>query len=170
MTKEKKVRKSDAYTYNIDQWLREMHAYSRQCSNTRSRQWRIFGVSIIDMLYDHRLTRLCIYPQNAASVRADQPIPSQAGVYYFEVEVVSRGQKGYIGIGFSTRSVELARMPGERRICYVKYRETLPTKGLCVTKKVGMPNHMDTTATTARHSHPVARDSHMALNLGAGMS
>ena len=54
-----------------------------------------------------------VFMQDAASVRADHPIPAQAGVYYFEVEVISRGQKGYIGIGFSTRSVHLARLPGE---------------------------------------------------------
>ena len=50
--------------------------------------------------------------QDAASVRADQPIPPQAGVYYFEVTVISRGQKGYIGVGFSTRNVDLERLPG----------------------------------------------------------
>jgi hypothetical protein len=51
--------------------------------------------------------------KDAAAVRADQPIPSQAGVYYYEVEVISKGQKGYIGIGFSTRGVDLERLPGK---------------------------------------------------------
>lgn len=54
---------------------------------------------------------LCL--QDAAAVRADVPIPHQAGVYYYEVEVISRGQKGYIGIGFSTKNVSLERLPGE---------------------------------------------------------
>lgn len=52
--------------------------------------------------------------QDAAAVRADHPIPPQAGVYYFEVQVISNGQKGYIGIGFSSRAVDLERLPGER--------------------------------------------------------
>jgi len=51
--------------------------------------------------------------QNAASVRADAPIPPQTGVYYYEVEIISRGQKGYIGIGFTTRAVNLERLPGQ---------------------------------------------------------
>lgn len=37
---------------------------------------------------------------------------SQAGIYYFECTVVSKGLSGYIGIGFSHRAVSLSRLPG----------------------------------------------------------
>jgi len=33
---------------------------------------------------------------DAASVRADHPIPSSCGIYYYEVSILSRGSKGYI--------------------------------------------------------------------------
>jgi hypothetical protein len=33
---------------------------------------------------------------DAASVRAEHPIPSSCGIYYYEVTIVSRGSQGYI--------------------------------------------------------------------------
>ncbi|XP_065827758.1 ran-binding protein 9-like isoform X2 [Oscarella lobularis] len=50
--------------------------------------------------------------KDAASVRANRPIPSACGIYYFEVTVVSKGRDGYIGIGLSTQGVNLNRLPG----------------------------------------------------------
>jgi hypothetical protein len=60
---------------------------------------------------------------DAASVRADHPIPSSCGIYYYEVSIVSRGAQGYlvfitiidsrfIGLGFCRASVTLDRLPG----------------------------------------------------------
>lgn len=49
---------------------------------------------------------------DAAAVKADQPIPPQCGVYYFEVTIVSKGQLGFIGLGFSSERVALTRLPG----------------------------------------------------------
>lgn len=65
----------------------------------------------------------------AASVRADCPMPRQCGIYYYEVTVVSKGKDGYaastnlgtytdahdrrmIGVGFSGPNVALSRIPG----------------------------------------------------------
>ena len=48
----------------------------------------------------------------AASVRADHPMPKEVGMYYFEVTVLSRGKEGWIGIGFSGKRVSLNRLPG----------------------------------------------------------
>lgn len=65
----------------------------------------------------------------AASVRADCPMPRQCGIYYYEVTVVSKGKDGYdspvsrkahanicisrmIGVGFSGSRVILSRIPG----------------------------------------------------------
>lgn len=59
---------------------------------------------------------------DAAAVKADHPIPPQAGVYYFEVTIVSKGQLGFIGLGFSSEKVALTRLPG--RPCFRQSRAT----------------------------------------------
>ncbi|KAF2246434.1 SPRY-domain-containing protein [Trematosphaeria pertusa] len=52
-------------------------------------------------------------PDEAASVRADYPMPRQCGIYYYEVTVVSKGKDGrMIGVGFSGPKVPLNRIPG----------------------------------------------------------
>ena len=64
--------------------------------------------------------------QDASTVRADCPMPTAsdtgnevgavagggAGLYYWEVEVVSKGREGLIGVGFCHQSVCLNRLPG----------------------------------------------------------
>ena len=35
--------------------------------------------------------------KDAASVRADYPVPADLGLYYFEVTVVNKGRDGFIG-------------------------------------------------------------------------
>ncbi|KAG9287359.1 hypothetical protein G9A89_023731 [Geosiphon pyriformis] len=49
---------------------------------------------------------------DAAAIRANYPMPPQCGLFYFEVYITSKGKDGYIGIGFCTKSVNLARLPG----------------------------------------------------------
>jgi len=49
---------------------------------------------------------------HAASCRTDRPVPLGAGVYMFEVTIVSKGRDGYIGIGFSAGGVRENRLPG----------------------------------------------------------
>lgn len=49
---------------------------------------------------------------DAASVRSNHAVPPQCGLYYFEVEIVSKGRDGYIGVGFCAQSVALNRLPG----------------------------------------------------------
>jgi Ran-binding protein 9/10 len=61
---------------------------------------------------------------DAASVRADHPIPAACGIYYYEVTILSRGNQGFvffhlcvtnsrfIGLGFCRASVTLNRLPG----------------------------------------------------------
>ena len=39
-------------------------------------------------------------------------MPPSLPVYYFEVEVVSKGREGYIGLGFCTADVNMDRLPG----------------------------------------------------------
>ena len=53
---------------------------------------------------------------DAAAVRADHPVPTtRCALYYFEIEVVSAGQSGYIGIGLCAHNVNLNRLPGWER-------------------------------------------------------
>ncbi|KAI9025698.1 hypothetical protein DFJ74DRAFT_705193 [Hyaloraphidium curvatum] len=49
---------------------------------------------------------------DAAAVRANHPVPPSCGLYYFEVDIVSKGRDGYIGIGFSHAGVSTNRLPG----------------------------------------------------------
>ncbi|KAK6726415.1 hypothetical protein RB195_004624 [Necator americanus] len=55
--------------------------------------------------------------KDAASTRADFPIPPQCGVYYFEITIV-RGLKGCMGVGICGKSVNLNRLPGWDRYSY----------------------------------------------------
>lgn len=48
----------------------------------------------------------------AATVRTNHYIPPQCGIYYFEIDIIDKGRDGYIGIGFSTQSVSVNRLPG----------------------------------------------------------
>lgn len=50
--------------------------------------------------------------QYAAAVRSNRPIPAPCGIFYFEVEILSRGKSGEIGIGFQKEEVELGKLPG----------------------------------------------------------
>lgn len=50
--------------------------------------------------------------QDAASVRSDHPMPKQCGIFYYEIEILSRGKDGYIGLGFCKANVPLNKLPG----------------------------------------------------------
>ncbi|KAJ3160238.1 hypothetical protein HDU86_001074 [Geranomyces michiganensis] len=50
--------------------------------------------------------------KHAGAVRSNYCIPPQCGLFYYEVTIISKGRDGYIGIGFSTQSVQLNRLPG----------------------------------------------------------
>ncbi|KAI9489369.1 hypothetical protein BDB00DRAFT_843484 [Zychaea mexicana] len=49
---------------------------------------------------------------HAASVRSNFPIRRQCGVYYYEIKVLSKGEDGFIGIGFCSGKNGLDRLPG----------------------------------------------------------
>ncbi|KAF6266424.1 hypothetical protein COO60DRAFT_452801 [Scenedesmus sp. NREL 46B-D3] len=48
----------------------------------------------------------------AASIFADHAVPQDVPLYYFEVTVVNKGAQGFIGVGFCSEDVNLARLPG----------------------------------------------------------
>ncbi|OJD17640.1 hypothetical protein AJ78_02290 [Emergomyces pasteurianus Ep9510] len=48
----------------------------------------------------------------AASCRADHPMPPQCGIYYFEVTILSKPRDGMICVGFTSNKASLERLPG----------------------------------------------------------
>ncbi|KKZ67732.1 hypothetical protein EMCG_06599 [[Emmonsia] crescens] len=48
----------------------------------------------------------------AASCRADHPMPPQCGIYYFEVTILSKPKDGMICVGFTSNKASLERLPG----------------------------------------------------------
>ncbi|PYI05708.1 hypothetical protein BO78DRAFT_317423 [Aspergillus sclerotiicarbonarius CBS 121057] len=52
------------------------------------------------------------HDHEAAAVRADNPMPPQCGIYYFEITIISKPKEGMIGIGFSSKKASVERLPG----------------------------------------------------------
>ncbi|KAK2828966.1 hypothetical protein FQN49_007228 [Arthroderma sp. PD_2] len=52
------------------------------------------------------------HEQEAAAVRADQPMPVKCGIYYFEITILAKPKDGMIGVGFSNNKASLERLPG----------------------------------------------------------
>ena len=50
--------------------------------------------------------------RDAASVRTTTPISQETPFFYYETEIVSSGQSGYIAVGLSKNSVSLQRLVG----------------------------------------------------------
>ncbi|KAI0791861.1 hypothetical protein C8Q75DRAFT_715439 [Abortiporus biennis] len=53
--------------------------------------------------------------RDAAAARSNYPIPPACGIYYFEIEILQKGSKGHVSIGFSCSDVRLSRLPGWER-------------------------------------------------------
>ncbi|RIB20274.1 concanavalin A-like lectin/glucanase domain-containing protein [Gigaspora rosea] len=52
----------------------------------------------------------------AVVIRANNPIPSQCGLFYFEVEITNKGKNGMIGVGYCTKQSDISIedfMPGQ---------------------------------------------------------
>ncbi|CAI2197291.1 3367_t:CDS:2, partial [Funneliformis geosporum] len=64
--------------------------------------------------------------KNCAAIRANFPIPEQCGLFYFEIEIINKGENGRIGIGFCTKSASLNKMPG------IAFRDLKNTLHPCV--------------------------------------
>lgn len=61
----------------------------------------------------------CIYigagkdDTDISAVRSNFPFRPQCGLFYFEVEIISKGVDGHIGIGFCWSNSTLDRLPGK---------------------------------------------------------
>ena len=63
--------------------------------------------------YDHKAAVNALKFFDVGSVRADKPIPMTLDeIYYFEIKVLNKGYQGDIGIGLTSKSSALNRMPG----------------------------------------------------------
>ncbi|RIB11032.1 concanavalin A-like lectin/glucanase domain-containing protein [Gigaspora rosea] len=61
-------------------------------------------------------------------IRANNPIPSQCGLFYFEIEIINEGKNGIIGVGYCTKQSNISDfMPGNRRR-YVEDKENKENK------------------------------------------
>lgn len=49
---------------------------------------------------------------DSATIRTNFPIRPQCGIYYFEIKVISKGEDGFICIGFCRAANKLERLPG----------------------------------------------------------
>ncbi|KAJ6121389.1 SPla/RYanodine receptor SPRY [Penicillium capsulatum] len=52
------------------------------------------------------------HDHEAAALRADNPMPPQCGIYYYEIRIESKPKEGMIGIGFSSPKASVERLPG----------------------------------------------------------
>ena len=73
---------------------------------------RCSGLELLADGSEVRFTGVSKTPDDAAAVRSDHPMPREAGIYYFEITILSRGKEGLIGVGFSGHKPNLNRLPG----------------------------------------------------------
>jgi hypothetical protein len=52
---------------------------------------------------------------HAAAARSNFPMRFQCGIFYYETRIISKGNDGYIGIGFCAASNKLERLPGNKQ-------------------------------------------------------
>lgn len=50
--------------------------------------------------------------RDVGSIQANRPVPRSRSLYYFEVQVLSAGEHGKIGIGFSDANFRAGYQPG----------------------------------------------------------
>ncbi|KAJ5929753.1 SPla/RYanodine receptor SPRY [Penicillium verhagenii] len=71
------------------------------------------GLELSSDGYDVRYTGpVHKHDHEAAALRADNPMPPQCGIYYFEIKIESKPKEGMIGIGFSSTKASVERLPG----------------------------------------------------------
>ena len=73
---------------------------------------RMSGLEILVDGSEVRFSGVTKTQDEAASVRANHPMPRECGLYYYEITILSRGKDAFIGIGFSGKKVNLSRLPG----------------------------------------------------------
>ncbi|RHZ83265.1 hypothetical protein Glove_99g165 [Diversispora epigaea] len=82
-------------------------------------QWSVNDSSSYIKVTSNGLGLRCAGPgrnnSDAASIRTDHPIPRKAGLFYYEIDIMNKGDKGFIGLGLGLKNVLLDKMPGWER-------------------------------------------------------
>ena len=89
--------------------------------------------------------------KDAASVRADYPVPADLALYYFEVTVVNKCRHGCIGLRLAAlayQSMSCGQPSDERR------PSTLPQSEACCT---GLPEHELVPAVCMKNTRPAVK-------------
>eukprot|EP01111_Echinosteliopsis_oligospora_P016602 TRINITY_DN6965_c0_g1_i1.p1 TRINITY_DN6965_c0_g1~~TRINITY_DN6965_c0_g1_i1.p1 ORF type:complete len:417 (+),score=100.70 TRINITY_DN6965_c0_g1_i1:159-1409(+) len=55
---------------------------------------------------------------DAATAKANNPISSSVGCFYFEVKIINKGRDGYIAIGVCSATMNLGKLPGWEKNTY----------------------------------------------------
>ncbi|KAI8586420.1 concanavalin A-like lectin/glucanase domain-containing protein [Geranomyces variabilis] len=96
--------------------MAEAHTDASSNHATVPTQWNALQKSeYLDLSADgHRIsyTGPGLTDAQAGSILSNHPIPPKCEVFYYEVEIISKGLDGYIGIGLCTLDMYLNRLPG----------------------------------------------------------
>ncbi|KAG2220552.1 hypothetical protein INT45_004158 [Circinella minor] len=100
---------SSASSQHATYWAEEVDLRLPTCWNQKAKSRHIeIGRNGLDLSY----IGPGITDRDAGSVKANFPMRRQCGIYYYEVHIISKGNDGYIGIGFCTEESGLDRLPG----------------------------------------------------------
>ncbi|KAG1043143.1 hypothetical protein G6F43_011730 [Rhizopus delemar] len=100
------------YTSIVDQQTEELDLRLPTNWNPKDKSKNIdISSNGLDLLYVDRIGSRK-QEAHAALARANAPMRHQCGVYYFEIKVISKGEEGLIGIGFSYAESSLQKLPG----------------------------------------------------------
>jgi len=70
------------------------------------------GLDLLNDHYDMRYSGVNGKDLEAASIRTDNPISPQCGIYYYEVIIQNKSKDCAVAVGFSSSSFSLERLPG----------------------------------------------------------
>ncbi|CAG8466920.1 11257_t:CDS:10 [Diversispora eburnea] len=92
-------------------------------------QWSVYDSSSYIKVTNNGLGLRCTDNSDAASIRTDHPIPRKAGLFYYEIDIMNKGDKGFIGLGLGLKDVLLDKMPGyhgDNGLIYIQHSRGKP--------------------------------------------
>lgn len=101
--------------------LKELYPFIDLQKESLPRYWNETAPSLSrtqDFLRVHYIDKGGRDPKQAAAARANRPVPNMTIVYYFEIYVANKGEKGFMGVGLTSKKVEINRLPGWDEISY----------------------------------------------------
>jgi hypothetical protein len=55
---------------------------------------------------------------DVGAIQTSRPVPSCASVYYYEITILEKGERGYVSLGFADRAFKLNRQCGYVHRCF----------------------------------------------------